>query len=191
MRFPLIHGVGERLPFADQCFDLVVSEYGSAIWSDPHVWIPEAARVLRPGGELIFLGNSVLFVLTAPDYLGNPATNTLLRPQFGMHRFEWPDDTSVEFHLSHGEMIRLLRATGFEILDLIEIRAPEGPEETRFEISREWAPNGRRRKSGGCGNPADQSSCRSSQRWIPATCIGQNVFRSYWSMSSSPIPSLR
>ena len=33
--FPLIHGIGERLPLADQSFDFVVSEYGSAIWSDP------------------------------------------------------------------------------------------------------------------------------------------------------------
>lgn len=137
--FPLIHAVGEQLPFADESFDFVVSEYGSAIWSDPHVWIPEAARVLRPGGELIFLANSVLFVLTVPDFAGNPATPTLLRPQFGMHRFEWPDDDSVEFHLSHGDMIRLLRAAGFEILDLIEIRAPEGPDEVKFEVSRDWA----------------------------------------------------
>jgi SAM-dependent methyltransferase len=137
--FPLIHGVGERLPFAGESFDFVVSEYGSAIWSDPYVWIPEAARVLRSGGELIFLANGVLFVLTVPELVGNPATTTLLRPQFGMHRFEWPDDDSVEFHLSHGDMIRLLRATGFEILDLIEIRAPEGPDEVKFEVSRDWA----------------------------------------------------
>ena len=27
-----------------------------------------------------------------------PATDRLLRPYFGMHRFEWPDDNSVEFH---------------------------------------------------------------------------------------------
>jgi SAM-dependent methyltransferase len=139
LSFPLIHGMGERLPFADESFDFVVSEYGSAIWSDPYVWIPEAARVLRPGGELIFLVNSVIFVLTVPEFVGNPATTTLLRPQFGMHRFEWPEDDSVEFHLSHGDMIRLLRATGFEILDLIEIQPPEGPDEVRFEISRDWA----------------------------------------------------
>ena len=36
----------------------------------------------------------------------------------GMHRFEWPDDEPVEFHLGHGDMIRLLRDCGFEIEDL-------------------------------------------------------------------------
>ncbi|MGI9610010.1 MAG: class I SAM-dependent methyltransferase [Acidimicrobiia bacterium] len=139
LSFPLIHGAAEHLPFPDESFDLVVSEYGAAIWSDPYEWIPEAVRVLRPGGELIFLGNSVLFMLCAPDLDGEPAEPTMLRPQFGMRRFEWPDDVSVEFHISHGAMIRLLRANGLEILDLIEVQAPEGRSEVRFNVPRDWA----------------------------------------------------
>ncbi|MBT8164936.1 MAG: class I SAM-dependent methyltransferase [Acidimicrobiia bacterium] len=139
LSFPLIHGAGEHLPFRTESFDLVISEYGAAIWSDPYTWIPEAVRVLRPGGELIFLGNSVLFMLCAPDLDGVPAERTMLRPQFGMHRFEWPDDDSVEFHLSHGDMLRLLRANGLEVLDLIEVQAPEGAPEVRFNASRAWA----------------------------------------------------
>ncbi len=139
LAFPLIHGVGEQLPFPDDVFDLVISEYGAAIWSDPYRWIPEAARVLRPGGELILLGNSVLFMLCAPELDGVPAQAALLRSQFGMHRFEWPDDDSVEFHLSHGDMIRLLRATGFDIVDLIEVQAPDGPPDVRFNVPRQWA----------------------------------------------------
>jgi len=139
LRFPLIHGVGEYLPFGPETFDLVISEYGSAIWSDPRLWIPEAARVLRAGGHLVFLANSILFMLVAPELDGVPAETTLLRQQFGIHRFEWPDDDAVEFHLSHGDMIALLRSTGFEILDLVEIQAPEGSPETRFNVPREWA----------------------------------------------------
>jgi SAM-dependent methyltransferase len=128
LRFPLIHASAERAPFADTCFDLVISEYGASIWCDPYVWIPEAARMLRPGGELIFLGNSVLMMLTVPDEDGVPATERLLRPYFGMHRFEWPDDESVEFHLGHGDMIRLLRRCGLEVKDLLELRP--GPDAT-------------------------------------------------------------
>ena len=45
----------------------LVSEYGAAIWADPFKWIPEAARLLRVGGELVSLANSLLFVLWAPD----------------------------------------------------------------------------------------------------------------------------
>jgi SAM-dependent methyltransferase len=124
VRFPLVHGDGERLPFGDATFDLAVSEYGAAIWCDPYAWIPEAARVLRPGGRLVFLGHSDLAMVTFPDV--GPAGERLLRPHFGMHRFEWADEDGIEFHLSHGDMIRLLRASGFEVEDLVEIRAPDG-----------------------------------------------------------------
>jgi anti-sigma regulatory factor (Ser/Thr protein kinase) len=44
-----------------------------------------------------------------------------------MHRIEWSDG-GVEFHLAHGDMLRLLRDTGFEIEDLIELFAPESAE---------------------------------------------------------------
>jgi SAM-dependent methyltransferase len=112
LRYPLIHASAEQAPLADARFDLAISEYGASIWCDPYAWIPEAARLLRPGGQLIFLVNSALLMLTVPDEDDQPATERLLRPYFGMHRFEWPGDESVEFHLGHGEMIRLLRPGG-------------------------------------------------------------------------------
>ncbi|MGH2528684.1 MAG: class I SAM-dependent methyltransferase [Actinomycetota bacterium] len=52
LSFPLIHADAERPPLRDGSFDLAVSEYGAAIWCDPHAWTPEAARILRPGGGL-------------------------------------------------------------------------------------------------------------------------------------------
>ena len=82
--------------------------------------------MLRPGGQLIFLVNSVLLMLTIPDEDGQPAVEHLLRPYFGMHRFEWPDDDSVEFHLGHGDMIRLLRRCGLEVENLVELQPPPG-----------------------------------------------------------------
>ena len=126
LRFPLFHANAERAPFADASFDLAISEYGASIWCDPYAWIPEAARLLRPGGQLVFLVNSVLLMLSIPDEDGVPATSRLLRPYFGMHRFEWPDDDSVEFHLGHGDMIRLLRRCGLEVEDLLELRPATG-----------------------------------------------------------------
>jgi SAM-dependent methyltransferase len=139
LRFPLVHGSAEQAPFADATFDLAISEYGASIWCDPYAWIPEAARLLRPGGELIFLVNSVLLMLTIPDQDGLPATERLLRPYFGMHRFEWPDDESVEFHLGHGDMIRLLRRCGLEIQDLIELRPPPGATSHYPFATLDWA----------------------------------------------------
>jgi hypothetical protein len=102
-------------------------------------WVPEAARLLRPGGRLRFLTNHWLMMLCAPEYDGIAATNELVRPAFGMHRVEWPDDPGVEFHLMHGDWIRLLRANGFEIEDLVELRPREGAT-TRYPfVTFEWA----------------------------------------------------
>src|SRR6266567_3383797 len=139
LRFPLFQANAERAPFADASFDLAITEYGASIWCDPYAWIPEAARLLRPGGQLIFLVNSVLMMLTIPDEDDLPATDRLIRPFFGMHRFEWPDDDSVEFHLGHGDMIRLLRRCGLEVEDLIELQ-PEAGAVTRYPfVTLEWA----------------------------------------------------
>ena len=137
----LVEGFGEDVPLSDASFDLAVSEYGASIWADPYRWIPEAARLLRPGGELVFLRNSTLAILCSPDE-DAPATETLQRPQFGMLRFQWPD-SGVEYHLPHGEWIRLLRANGFEILDLIEIQAPADAETNpRYDyVTADWARN--------------------------------------------------
>ncbi len=138
VEFPLLHGNAEEVPLPDASFDVAISEYGASIWCDPHRWIPEASRLLRPGGELVFLVNSVFTMLCGPDDESEPATERMIRPYFGMRRFEWPDG-SVEFHLPHGEMIALLRESGFEVEELIEVRPREGAT-TRFsQIDLEWA----------------------------------------------------
>lgn len=141
LSFPLHLGNAEQTPFADASFDLVVSEYGASIWCDPYRWIPEAARLLRPGGELVFLVNGALLMVCTPvDALEEtPVTEHLERPYFGMHRVEWPDDDSVEFHLGHGNWIRLLRTTGFDVEALIEVQPPEGATTSFKIVTFEWA----------------------------------------------------
>ncbi len=137
--FPLIHGSAERTGLHDAGFDLAISEYGASIWCDPYVWIPEAARLLRPGGLLVFLVNSPLLMMCVADLAVDPAGTQLRRDQFGMHRFEWDDDDSVEFHLPHGELIRLLRDCGFVIEELKELQAPRGATTTETFVTPEWA----------------------------------------------------
>lgn len=142
LQFPLLQASAEQVPLADASFDLAISEYGASIWCDPYRWVPEAARLLRPGGRLIFLVNGVFQMLCVPEVDNVPATDRLLRPYFGMHRFEWPDDDSVEFHLGYGDMLRLLRASGMEVEDLIEVRPPPGSttpfQWTTLEWARKW-----------------------------------------------------
>ena len=139
--FPLIFGDAENVPLPDASFDLAISEYGASIWCDPYRWIPEASRLLRPGGRLIFLVNGTILMLCAPDEEDAAAQDRMIRDYFGMHRFEWPDDPlkSVEFHLGYGDMIRLLRANGFEVENLIELR-PAETATTRYPyVTVEWA----------------------------------------------------
>lgn len=139
VEFPLHLGNAEQTPFPEESFDLAISEYGASIWCDPYLWIPEAARILRPGGQLVFLVNGAILMLCAPDAEDEPATDRLLRDYFGMHRFEWPDDPSVEFHLGYGDMIRLLRRCGFEVEDMIEVH-PRKDATTSYPYAPvEWA----------------------------------------------------
>jgi SAM-dependent methyltransferase len=139
LEFPLLLCGAESIPLPDASFDVAVSEYGASIWADPHLWVPEAARLLRPGGELVFLVNGRIQVLCFPDDEEEPVTTQLQRPYFGDRRHEWPDG-SVNFYLGYGEWIRLLRANGFEVLDLIEIQAPEGAKDNVHGLAGpEWA----------------------------------------------------
>ena len=137
--FPLLHGSAEAVPYPDSSFDFAISEYGACLWADPYRWVPEAARILRPGGRLAFLVNSFLMMLCMPAEDDVAATDRLLRPAFGIHRVEWPGDHGVEFHLSHGDWIRLLRGSGFEVEDLVEMR-PDAAATTRYPfVTLEWA----------------------------------------------------
>ena len=138
LEFPLVEADAAETGLPAESFDLALSEYGASIWVDPYRWIPEAARLLRPGGRLVFLRNSTLVILCSDDEV--PAKERLINPQFGMRRFEWPEG-GVEFHLAHGEWIDLLRANGFEIERLIEIQAPpDAKTHDQYDyVTAEWA----------------------------------------------------
>jgi SAM-dependent methyltransferase len=139
-RIELIEANAEAVPLPDAGFDLVISEYGASIWCDPALWIAEAARLLRPGGELVFLRNSTIATLCMPNE-GKVRTE-LQRPQRGMYRLEWDDDDpAVEFHPPTGEMFRILRDNNFELLDLIELYPPQGAKDHPFYdyMTARWA----------------------------------------------------
>ena len=138
IEFPLVQADAAETGLPAASFDLVLSEYGASIWVDPYRWIPEASRLLRPGGRLVFLRNSTLVILCSDDE--EPAKESLQRPEFGLHRIEWPDG-GVEFHLPHGEWIDVLRTNGLEIERLVEIQAPADAETHPYYsyVTAEWA----------------------------------------------------
>ena len=140
LRFPLVEADAAATGLPDAGFDLALSEYGASIWVDPYRWVAEAARLLRPGGRLVFLHNSTLAVLCSSDDETAAVTDRLQRPQRGLHRVEWETE-GVEFHLGHGDWIDLLHSNGFEIERLVELYPSEdAPEHPYYSaVPLEWA----------------------------------------------------
>jgi len=138
LEFPLVEAVAESVPLPDATFDLAVSEYGASIWADPYRWIPEAARLLKPGGRLVFLRNSTIVVLCQSL---EGATEQLQRAQHGLCRIEWPDTGEIEFQLPHGELIELLNESGFQLERLLELYAPDDAQTHGYYdfVTADWA----------------------------------------------------
>jgi SAM-dependent methyltransferase len=138
--FPLIEAVGESVPLPDASFDLVISEYGASIWADPERWIPEAARLLRPRGKLVFLRNSTISMLCMAL---EGETEMLQRPQRELRRITWSDTGETNFHAPPGELIDILGAADFVVERLVELYAPAGAETHEYYkyVHAEWAKN--------------------------------------------------
>ena len=137
----LHHGNAEVVPYPDQHFDFAISEYGAAIWCDPNVWIPEAHRLLKPSGELVFLGNHPLAMICTPPN-GADCEPKLHRNYFELDRLDWRDAEvepgGIEFNMPISAWFRLFRETGFEVLDYLELQPPEGSPE-KYGVPGAWA----------------------------------------------------
>ena len=124
-RLPLVQAYGEALPFQEEVFDIVFCDYGAMSFVDPNVSVPEVSRILRSGGLLAFSTTTPFLNVCWPD--GEPeVTRTLTYSYFGMNRFVWTDDDTVDYQVPYGEWIRIFRTNGFIIEDLIEIQPPKG-----------------------------------------------------------------
>ncbi|MEA2536661.1 MAG: hypothetical protein QOF11_895 [Chloroflexota bacterium] len=135
--FPLVHASAEAVPLPDRSFDIVFCDHGAMSFADPYLTVPEVARLTRPGGLFAFSHASAFIDMTWPED-AERAGDRLTRDYFGMHRLDYEDE--IAFQLPYGEWIRLFRANGFEILDLIEPRpAEDATSSYRDEIEREWS----------------------------------------------------
>jgi SAM-dependent methyltransferase len=135
--FTLVHSSAEDVPLADESFDVVFCDHGAFTFADPYELVPEAARLLRPGGLLAFSMLSAFAAVSQNDdtELVEP---TLNRDYFGLHAMD--DGDVVEYQLPYGEWIRLFRDNGFMVEDLIEPRPAADATSTYWEESeRDWA----------------------------------------------------
>jgi SAM-dependent methyltransferase len=134
---PIVHASAEAVPLPDASFDIVFCDHGAMSFADPYLTVPEVARLLRPGGLLAFSHGSAILELAWPIDAEH-ASERLVNDYFGMHRIESADE--VSFQLPYGEWIRLFRANGFEVLDLIEPRpAADATSSYRDSEDRAWS----------------------------------------------------
>lgn len=137
VEFPLVHSPAEQLPFEAESFDIVFCDWGATNFADPHLVVPEASRVLRPGGLLAFNGSTPLSWLALNEE-DDRWDDRFHSDYFGMKRRAF--DGVVEFQLPYGEWIRLFRDNDLAIEALIEIQPPADAHSTfRDESARDWA----------------------------------------------------
>ena len=138
-----VHGNAEQVPRPDGSFDFAISEYGAAIWCDPYLWIPEAHRLLRPGGRLVFLGNHPFAMVCTPADGATPTGLTLEIDYFGLGRLDWTaaadDPGGIEFNMEISSWMRLFSEVGFDVIGFHEIQAPPTAEGTQFWVPASWA----------------------------------------------------
>ena len=72
--FRLDRANAEAVPYEDASFDLAMSEYGASVWCDPYRWVPEAARLLRPGGLLVLIVTAPFLMACTPASEGRQAS---------------------------------------------------------------------------------------------------------------------
>lgn len=135
--FPLVHASAEMVPLPDASLDIVFCDHGAMSFADPHRTVPEAARLLRPGGLLAFSAETPLHFICWNDETN--AVSEQLRSNY-FERSSADDGESVVFSLPYGEWIRLFRRNGFTIEDLIELRPPVEAESSYNEfVPESWA----------------------------------------------------
>ncbi len=130
---PLLQCDAVALPVADASVDVVFTAYGAVPFvADSARLVAEAARVLRPGGRLVFATTHPLR-WALPDDPG-PGGLTVTQSYFDRTPYVESDAdgraTYVEHHRTIGDRVREVRAAGLVLEDIVEPQWPERNSET-------------------------------------------------------------
>jgi SAM-dependent methyltransferase len=139
VEFPLVHASAESTGLPDRSFDVVFCDFGAMTFTDPANSVPEAARLLRPGGLFAFSVLTPILDLVWPPGLEHPGERLAIDYWEGIKRFEEPCEP-IAFQLPYGDWIALFRQNGLTVESLIELRPPaDAVSSYRSVEDREWA----------------------------------------------------
>jgi SAM-dependent methyltransferase len=120
--FALVHSSAEATPLPDCSFDIVFCDHGAMTFADPRRTIPEAARLLRPGGLLAFSMHTPILDLAWAPSVEQPSEG-FVRDYWDLHELPEPGE-AIAYQLPYGAWIRLFREHGLTVEDLVELRPP-------------------------------------------------------------------
>lgn len=132
----IVIGNVERLPFEDQSFDLVISQWVFEHLEHPEVVFAECFRVLKPGGCIMFVTPyKYSSVLIAKRLLGSSFTKKILKHVYG--RDEQDVFETMYRANTRSDLRRLFQRAGFKEESLTENVDPSywGLNEMCFWIS--------------------------------------------------------
>ncbi len=122
---PVVRGIGERLPFVDGSFDLIVCLWVLEHLREPRITLREVNRVLRPGGHFIFVTPNMRNPLMLMNRIGKalPALQRRLVPRF--YGREEADTFRVQYRINTVDAIREhATASGLRVYDLRVVPDP-------------------------------------------------------------------
>lgn len=134
----LVQADVQAMPYRDDAFDVVFSAFGALPFvPDVAAVLADVARVLRPGGRLVFSVNHPMRWVF-PDDPG-PAGLLAQLSYFEREYLEYSDDgtlTYAEYHRTFGDWVQALTGAGFLLERVIE---PEWPEHLT-QTWGQWSP---------------------------------------------------
>ena len=122
---PVVRGVGERLPFVSETFDLVVCLWVLEHMREPVEAFREVQRVLRPGGHFVFVTPNTRNPLMIANRIGKalPTLQKRLVPR--IYGRDEADTFPVQYRANTVEAVRAhAGAAGLNVYDLRVVGDP-------------------------------------------------------------------
>jgi len=136
---PLVQADAQRLPFADETFDIVCAAYGAIPFvADSAGVMREVARILRPGGRWVFSTTHPFRWCFLDD--AGPRGLVVESSYFDRRAYveQGADSaaTYVEHHRTFGDRVREIVAAGLTLIDVVEPEWPDGHDDAWAQ----WSP---------------------------------------------------